>query len=319
MRMIGSFFAEVWRRRLVVAICLFATPVIAVFWSIGRAPDYVVATTLYLENEKVPSPLLNHIEAPDHIAILERVLTNGQLLEDTLYDTGLLMEGVAADQSRAMTNDLARRLRLEAVSDRLMRITWRGEDPNIGLKVLENLRYHFVDELSAPERFHDERRLNSLAGQVAYYARSLRETEAMLAKAAQGEESQERAEQIARLEFEKNRLATQQQMAERDYDTLLAKVRENRQAPALRFVEPPTILTPAPDAETHIKVACRGFVGGLFLAIFVVLFGRLTDTTLRNEDEVMRALGVKVLGRMPNLGPVRAEGGRLAASVPQVI
>lgn len=314
--------AEIWRYRMRLLLPTILFPVLAVAWSMGNPPVFEATTTLSLDKEKVRSPLLQNIDTPENAAILERFVESENVLLDTLYQTGGLLDGANSEKENAAVADMASRLELKVLSSDRIQLNYTDTNPSAVVKTLEQLSLNFIHEILAPERLRLEQVLFSLSEQVRYYAELERLNAVAYQKAQEATDAglmdAEHLREVVRLEFEQQRAASQRDLAQQEYDVLLAKskalITSMNEADAnsvLWFVEAPVRIGGDKDVAYHIVLAQLMALLGLVFGVLWVFYSKMMDSTLRRDDDIYDLLGLKILGRVPNLGPVQVQDGRL--------
>lgn len=324
-------FAYVWQKRFYILIPLILCPIIIVAWSLGKTPVYHATTTLHLDPENVQSPLIRNITNPEHSDILQRYVTNPLVIEDTLKDNGILSAAPSlsddAESKKAleqynldkhnMIKAFRRNISVGAISADLIRIELRSKEAHSIEQVLESLKNNFVDEVLAPERLRIQRHLGELESQIKRYNERQKLAQQSLAHAQnvdvpEGDEKlqQNTLRRVVSLEFEVQRLEAQRLLAKEEYDRTLARANNlsssDKDAPGavLWMVEEPMLIS----SEKGIAQAVTdGIWFGFLIGLFLMFIARLTDTSLRRDEEIVKHFGLKILGHMPNLGDVTIE------------
>ena len=316
------FLAHLWNARYRLILPILALPAIALAWSMGNTPTYHATTTLSLERSKVHSPLLQNIASVENTEILNRFMHNPSLLEDTLLETGAILPNMDDMSKRSAVDAMSKRISLKVVGDDRLQINYSDHNEASAIKTLEKLSMNFVDEILAPERLRIEQVLYSLGEQIRYYGELQRLAEEALEKALEAKKSglqdPEHLKEIVRLEFDAGRNQAQRQLAQKEYDQLLSQAKSLRSSmnsvegsTVLWFVETPTLVGAAFDRAYHISLAKMWAWIGLVLGLLWVALARLMDSSLRRGDDIEEYLGVKILGRLPSLGKLQVENGRL--------
>lgn len=314
-----------WRHRYHILVPSLVFSIIALFISLSQPVLFEVTTTLYLDKEKAESPLLKNITEADHAAILERTLKGKRVLQDTLHEVGLLLEGASVSAENQAIEKFASQIELNVLNDHLIRVSYKNLSPQNIETTLETLSFNFIHEILAPERFRTEQQLASLADQIKYYSEKIKISEGALIDIKAKNESSTKAnaylKQIVSIEFDMEKFVSQKRMAQEEYDRLLTKnkslVSQYSQSPnsVLWFVEAPTRLPEQSHLERHINYMVTGLILALILSVILILYTSYSDRSLRTEEEFRRYLGIKVIGHMPHLGDVRTEDGYITANV----
>ena len=314
-------FVELWRKRYHIIVPAILIPLAAVAWSMSQQQIYQARTTLKLNKEQSLSPLLQNISHSDNAAILSRLLKGKNVIEDTMKRHGLIMSRADTPEAQQQMKEFASRVSLAVPSDDLMVITYLGQQTSDLTDILETLSYNFIRDILAPERFQTETMLLSLREQAIYYGEQLQRSEKSLSKVEKLREQSADAvplKEVIALEFEVTRANAQKMLAESEYDTLLKKSKSlfssmqgNSPNTILWFLELPVQITLDEGNERHIQIAKQALILSLILSLFGILLAYFNDRTLRKEDDIYEALGLKILGHIPNLGKIETQNGRL--------
>ncbi len=311
-----------WNYRYHILVPAIVFTMTALFISLSQPVLFEATTTLYLDKEKAGSPLLKNITESDHEAILERTLKGERVLQDTLQEVGLLLDGASPETEKRVVNNFAKNINLEVLNDHLMRITYENISQQNIETILETLSLNFIHEILAPERFRTEQQLSSLAEQIKYYSEKIKIAEEALKNEKNLENKKgSNLKKMVSLEFDMEKYIAQKRMAQEEYDILLTKnkslVSQYSQSPnaVLWFVEAPTKLPQVANIQRHIKYMLTGLFIALIFSAFIIVYSLMTDKSLRTEEEFRRYLGLKVIGHMPNLGDVRTENSYITANV----
>lgn len=311
-----TFTAEIWRKRFFLLIPVILGGLLGGLYSIGKTPVYEATTTLHLKPAQVSFPLLQHIKGEEQNAILRRTLASERVLEDSLQEVGLLLEGTDPEERRRILNETRQRLELKVLPNSLIRINYQSENKSTIKQVLETISINFIYEILAPERFRVEQQLSILENQVKRYGEQAKKAEEKL-KAAENmpwptdkdETKQEKLRHIVSLEFNLQRLQAQRQLAQEEYDRLLARSKGlmvsydiSNPGSMTWFVEPPVIISPDISISSHIYCFFYGMLYGLLAGIAMAFLSHFGNTSIRHDEEVEKHLNSKVLGHLPNFG-----------------
>ncbi len=316
--------AHVWRHRFAMLMPVIFIPVLFLLWSMGRTPVFEATTTLHLNSDMVQSPLLKNVDDPDHMAILTRTLKSEHVLEDVLHESGMLLNGSDDKSKQRLIGAIQNRLDLKVLENELIRINYQRTDKGNITQFLETLAFIFVSELLAPERFRTEQQLITLEEQIKRYGEQEKTLRAQLEKLEQmpvpedAEAEKTKMRELVSLEFEIERLQAQKAMAQEEYDELLSQAKNlvssydpNSPNRVLWFVEPPVVITPDMGTLQHVQAAFKGLGLGFLLGLFLVWLAVKTDKSLKNDEQVINVLGVKVIGHLPSFGPLHLEKGSM--------
>lgn len=316
-----------WNKKIYILLPTLALPLLTLAWSLGYQPAYEAVTTLGVNKNLVSSPLLKNLNQPENTSILERRLRNSKLLRDTLKDSGLIFDAGHATDSEinALTAQFSDRIALTPINDESFQISYKNPTRANATRILETLSANFIDDILAPERLRTEEKLMKLAEQVQYYSEVEKKHEAKLNKQQQqlaktSNEKKQNAllKDVVKLEFEAQKAAAQKDLAQEDYETLLTESRSlitgargTGSNLILQYIEAPTVISGDRTLRDHIHLTFLSLKIGLLIGLLSLLIGRLTDKTLRTDQEIHDAFGLRILGRIPNLGEVSMNEGRL--------
>lgn len=314
-----GLFTLIWRRRYLVIVSLIAFPMLALLYSHNRPAAYQAVQTLAINAEASQSPLLKNVQVPDFVSILERRLKSPDLAESALREIGLLFDGTTAPEKTARIQELSSNLRLIPAGENVLEIHYRSADATNLLRTLETVSFLFIDDMLAPERFAIDDELSQLAEQVKFLSNKQELTERQLkpARNALEESSAEKRDEALRrvtaLEFEAQSLRLQRGLAEEKYQAALKRSQERLSQPVIRPLGNPVLVNKDASVRQHSYFLCLGLLLALAFTTLVLVLQKLFDRSLRADAEIRAALGLKILGRMPNLGDIQVEDGRIAA------
>lgn len=310
--------ANIWHRRGLIVLLLVALPALLAMYGLNRPPSFTAVQTLSLQPENAQSNLLQNVENPDFIRILNRQLNNETLLKAALKDVGILLDGVSPQKRREVIAGLQNRLSLSAAGDDVMEITLQHPDRAEILRLLEAIVMNFIDDIMAPERFAKDELTNSLANQVQTIKlrrqetlEQLKTTKARLEQ-ADGPDKDSLERKVAALEFQAQTLNMQRTLAENEYQKALREAQKNLFHPVIKPESSPVIISTFGGAERGLAYAGLGLVMALLFSALAVVISSALDTSLSRDESIRKELGLRILGRMPNLGDVQFENGRIS-------
>ena len=319
MHQLRILLANIWQRRGVIVLSLIALPALFAMYGLNQKPAYTAVQTLSLKPENAQSNLLKNVDNPDFIRILARQLKNETLLKTALKDVGILLEGADPEKTRQDIRKLQQKLTLTAAGDDVIEITLAHPNRAEILRLLEAVVMNFIDDIMAPERFAKDELTNSLASQVQTIKTRRQETKQQLADiqetlADTSAQKQQKTlkQKISALEFRRQTLKMQQTLAENEYQKALHAAQENLFQPVIKPMSRPVIISTYGGTERGLLYGGLGFVLALLFSLLVVVVSSILDTSLRRDENIRRALGLRILGRMPHLGDVHFENGRIS-------
>lgn len=313
-----ELFTLIWRRRYLVVVSLIAFPMLAVLYSHNRPAHYKAVQTLAINAEASQSPLLKNVQIPDFVTILERRLKSPDLAASALREVGQLFEGTPETERRARIAEITNNLTLLPAGENVLEIHYRSPDAANLLRTLETVSFLFIDDMLAPERFAVDDELSQLAEQVKFLTQRQDATNSQLKPArdllerAPADKRDDALRRVTALEFEAQSLRLQRELAENKYQATLKRGQERLSQPIIRPLGNPVLVNKDASTEQHTRFICFGLLMALAFIVLVLVLQKLLDRSLRTDAEIRAALGLKILGRMPNLGDIQVENGRIA-------
>lgn len=307
-----------WKRRATLILSLIAFPALVLMYGLNKPPMYEAVQTLSLSPENTQSDLLQDISNTEYQKILERKLKSETLLEDALESVGKLMSGASKEDIDQAVAELRRNLDLEAAGPNVIEITLSHEDRSSILRQLEAVVLNFIDDIMAPERFAKEELSNSLANQVRELTEQKVDTDAKIGglksdlRRANDDEQDAIERRIAALEFQTQTLTMQINLAKNQYEKVLNETQKTLFNPIIKAEGSPTIITPMPQLSQQLYYLLVGLILSIVFTTVMVTLDILFDRSLRHDDEIRKELGLRILGRMPNLGDVHFDKGRMS-------
>lgn len=284
-----------------------------VMWTISQPQTYTATATLQLDSTKARSPLLRNIAHPGHDQILFNILTSQQLLQDTTTATGLALD--------------YQQFGLQILNNQLLRLRLQHTQREGLDQVLETHAYNFIHELLAPERFRAEQQLAQLEAQSKAYKEQLQDAQAKLAVSLKKpvpttEDAREaHMRELIAQEFNVQRLSAQVELAQAEYNDLLANSKaintrfdDQLTQGIIWFAEPSALHSATSPFDEQLKAFWQGLMLGLLAGFGLILLTHLFDRSISRDSDIVETLGLKILGRVPYLGPVRFTKGSAAIS-----
>lgn len=304
-----------WRHRYTIVLPLVCFPAVALVHSLSSPPLYRANATLHIVKDEIQSPLLQNISNPDHVDLLRRTLRQPSVVRDALKSVGLLLDGATAREENDRISEVTRNLRLATIGDDLIQISYASQDSRNITALLENIGYNFMDEVLAPERFRSEEEHSRLSNQVRYIKTRLTLAQNRLEdakkKVVADPENLDLVKSLTAAEFDVQTLQAQHDIAKKNFDAVLGETQTRNIKPALRFIDPPALIDPNPAMAQHLAHVFNALVLALFISIFLIILRTRLDTSLRSDEEIRKELGLKIIGRMPNLGDMKIDQGRV--------
>ena len=317
MAQMRTFLANLWQRRGIIVLSFIAIPALFAMYGLNQSPTYTAVQTLSLKPENAQSNLLQNVDNPEFVRILNRQMNNETLLRTALSDVGVLLEGAEPETRHRVITGLQNRLRLSAAGGNVIEITLTHDDRGEILRLLEAIVLNFIDDIMAPERFAKDELANSLANQVQTIKLRRQETLEQLEAAkkelakASGDEERALERQVAALEFQAQTLNMQKSLAENEYQKALRAAQQNMFHPVIKPESSPVIISTYGGAGRGVVYFGFGLIVAFLFSAVVVIVGNALDTSMRRDEEIRKELGLRVLGRMPNLGNISFDDGRI--------
>jgi Mrp family chromosome partitioning ATPase len=279
--------AEVWRHRKPILLPTLVVPLLAVGFSLSQPPVYRASALLQLDVERVKSPLLQKLEDPANTAALQRIITGQELLRDTAHEAGMRLD--------------PKRVELEVVSDRLIRVGYHSPQ-KLGLEALvDALAYNFIYEVLAPERLRTEQRLTTTA-------QSLQEAERAQNSFTPGTSDYQKASaQVVLL-----RQTYQDLLAE--LTTINAAFEKGNPNAILWFAEAAQVEPRQAWLQRTLGAAGCGLVLGFLAGLGLVLLQRVRPRGFASTTALSSYTQLPVVGGIPNLGTVTIEDGKASVT-----
>jgi capsular polysaccharide biosynthesis protein len=315
-------FLALWAKRWHFLMPLIFVPAAVMAFFYSYQPLYTATTVVSVDADQASTSVLRHIERQESIDILNRRLMDDRLIEDTIKQSGLSLSLATKTkpQRDAFLQDFKKRINLAVLNAEMVRITYKAETKEEATHTLERLAINFIDEVLAPERFKAEETLMNLGEQVQHYARQEKTAFAELDQLNQtSNKDAATLKQLVRLEFEAQKAASQRALAQESYDSMLAQSRkiigdrgDDRRNGLLKIEDAPVVMASTLNNATQKQILITALFLGFMLGLILVTLSYLMDDTLRDSDDIYHELGLRILGRIPNLGIVQNDGGALS-------
>ena len=131
-------------------------------------------------------------------------------------------------------------------------------------------------------------------------------------------------EQLRLLGAQEERLAAQLKLARKNYaellesrQTLQANMREGANSGVIWFAEPATVEDPLDHMEHHTSIAMLALYIGLLIGFMITVLHVLTDKSLVEDEDIMMLTSLRILGRVPALGPITFDNGQVRINIKQ--
>jgi capsular polysaccharide biosynthesis protein len=323
---LAIFIVQIWNYRHQILLPIVVLPLLVLSISFAYNPLYEATTTISVDRGKASSPVLMNVSDPSNSLILERRLKSESVIRDTILSTGAVVgfDLLSKEDKQGVVRDFNNRLRMTVLSDDMIRINYKGQTPEKAENVLEVLVGNFIDEILAPERVRVGDLLSSLGGQVQLYNEQEKQAnerlnvmQSKLSKAS-GKSRDKLLKELVAIEFNVQKAIAQKDLAQGEYEDLLMQSRSlmggqfhNEPNAIMWIVDPALSLSTKRDMSYHMNLLMIALQASLVLALVLVMYKKLTDATLKTDEEVYDAFGLKILGHIPNLGHVESEDGKL--------
>ncbi len=307
-----------WKRRATLVLSLIAFPALVLMYGLNKPPMYEAVQTISLNPENTQSDVLQDTSNEDYQKILERKLKSETLLEDALESVGTVMAGTTNEETTKAVAQLRRNVELSSAGPNVIEITLSHEDRSSILRQLEAIVTLFIDDIMAPERFAKDELTNHLENQVRELTEQKADAEAKIGglksdlRRADEKEANAIERRIAALEFQSQTLTMQINLAKNQYEQVLNETQQTLFNPIIKAEGSPVILTPTPRLSQQLYFLLVGLILSVVFTAVMVALDILFDRSLRYDDEIRKELGLRILGRMPNLGDVHFDKGRMS-------
>lgn len=323
---LAIFLVQVWNYRYQILLPVILLPLLVLGVSLAYNPLYEATTTISVDRSKASSPVLMNISDPSNSLILERRLKSESVIRDTILSTGAVIgfDILPDDEKSKVIRDFTSRVKITVLSDDIVRINYKGSTPEKAENILEVMVGNFIDEILAPERVRVGDLLASLGNQVQLYSeqekRANERLSVMQAKLANtgGKVREKLLKEVVSVEFNVQKAIAQKDLAQTEYEDLLLQSRSlmggqfhNEPNAIMWIVDPALSLSAKRDMDYHVKILFTALQAAVVLALILVMYKKMTDTTLRKDEDIYDALGLKILGHVPNLGQVQNQDGKL--------
>lgn len=312
--------------KLLKVLCFLSEKKATLFWptffgalffaalTASKDEVHTYKTTLYLNKNAVTSPVLQNASESTHKKILNDTLKKDNVIEAALTEAGLMTGQTDTDRA-ARVSAFKKNTSLTTPHDTMLQIYYKGPETNDMTDYLEAVSFAFIRETLSPERLRMEQKLATLAEQIQYYAGKERNARVRLERdRSEGATSQN----TIASQFEVERAATQRKLAQADYDALLEEAKPLMSMSVtggndlLWPVEAPMKLASLSKEELVLGNALVGAIIGLLISLGLIIWNSAKHTTITRDEDVLAKLGVRVLGRIPNLGHIHVDQGQMS-------
>lgn len=308
-----TIISFVWRYKFHLFVPLLFIPALFVSFSINKPEVFEATTTLFVENAE-KTPVLQNLSDKNRMQILERTLKLSEVLEPAVAKVS-----AAKSKDNLYMTELRQDIAIDAIDQNILQLTLKTEDKTDALELLGAITQSFMTEVLAPERMRTDQTLSFLADKLKTRKTLLLVAEQELKKLNEtfGDKEQdlEQLKALAAKEFEVQHLKSQYDIAQKEYQNYLSKEQDRQIKTVIRFVEEPTLLENMPRLLVHANFLGLGLVCSFALSFIFIMFAKLFDSSLRSDKQIKKFFNIELLGRMPKLGDMSIEGGRIQASV----
>lgn len=302
-----------WRYKFHLFVPLLFIPALFVSFSVNKAEVFEATTTLYVEHAE-KTPLLQNLQDPKRMQILERTLHLPQVLESAVKQVS-----AAKAKDPMFMGELKKQIRLESIDKHILQMNLRLTEKQDLLELLGAVTQSFITEVLTPERMHTNQTLNFLAEKLKSRKLRLIVADQELSKIQEvfGDKGSDlkQLKELAAKEFETQHLRTQYNIAKEEYDAYLKEEQSRQIKTVIRFVEEPTFIETMPRWLVHVNYLSLGLMVSLVMSLILITLSKLLDSSLRTDKQIKKFFDMPVLGRMPKLGDMSIEKGRIQASV----
>lgn len=308
-----TIISFVWRYKFHLFVPLLFIPALFVSFSVNKAEVFEATTTLYVENAE-KTPLLQNLQDTKRMQILERTLKLPNVLESAVKQVS-----AAKAKDPIFMAELKNKIRVESIDKHILQMNLKLTEKQDLLEILGAVTQSFITEVLTPERMRTNQTLNFLAEKLKSRKMRLIIADKELAKLQEtfgdNESDLKQLKELAAKEFETQHLRTQYNIAKEEYDEYLKKEQSRQIKTIIRFVEEPTFIETTPRWLIHLNHLGLGLVASFLMSIILILLSKIMDNSLRTDKQIKKFFNTPILGRMPKLGDMSIEKGRIQASV----
>jgi capsular polysaccharide biosynthesis protein len=310
-----------WTKRYHFFLPLVFIPLGIMALYLSYTPAFTASTIISVDQNKANTALLRDLQHAESKDILNRRLRAPNLLMDTIRESGLNlnMDGLNKKDQTALLENFKKSIQLTIINEEMMRITYAAATKQEALKTLERLAFNFIDEILAPERFKAEQTLIALGEKFQHYSKLEKQRSQLLeaSKKNANESDDSYLKRTVRMEFNTEKASAQKTLAREAYERLLEQTNEllasttstGLERTILKFEEPPVIVPSSLAQAEQYHILLLAIAIGLMVGLLIVLITYMLDDTLRTNEDIHSSLGLRVLGRLPNLGNVKINNG----------
>ncbi len=283
-----DLLASFWRHRHRIIWPLVLCPLLVLGWVISQPPMYVATAVLQVDTTKARSPLLQQITQPGHAKTLLKLLQGPELLADTARDAGMRID--------------ARQVGLMVLSDNLIEITYTSGQKLALEQLVDALGNNFIYEVLAPERLRIEQRLSETGQNLEKIQRVLAapETPAM---------------DTPRLKLQESALTASYATLMDDITAVNAAFNPGSSNALIWFAQPARVVDRQPFISRVLCALWRGLGFGAAMAVVLVVWNLFSCQGFTSTTQLTRALGLSLLGTVPNIGTVQIHDGKASVHV----
>ncbi|MGB0942320.1 MAG: GumC family protein [Marinomonas sp.] len=174
-----------WRRRYLIIIPIFLTPILSIGISLISPKKYETSTTILFQESSQRNPFLEDLSIDtnlkERMPALTALLHSRHILANVAWKMELINKEMTEKEKSYTISQLSKSLSARLVGDNLIKIAYRANDPNNMAALLNAVSIHFVERVLAPQRSSIIQSENFLGQELESRKASLLEAEKALA------------------------------------------------------------------------------------------------------------------------------------------
>lgn len=174
-----------WRRRYLIVIPIFLTPILSTSISLISSKKYETSTTILFQESSQRNPFMEDLSIDtnlkERMPSLTALLHSRHILANVAWKMELIKKDMPEKEKSYVISELSKALSAKLVGDNLIKIAYRSNDPTNMAALLNAVSIHFVERVLAPQRSSIIQSENFLGKELESRRASLLESEKALA------------------------------------------------------------------------------------------------------------------------------------------
>lgn len=174
-----------WRRRYLIVIPIFLTPILSTSISLISSKKYETTTTILFQESSQRNPFMEDLSIDtnlkERMPSLTALLHSRHILANVAWKMELITKDMPEKEKSYIISQLSKSLSATLVGDNLIKIAYRSNDPTNMAALLNAVSIHFVERVLAPQRSSIIQSENFLGKELESRRASLLEAEKALA------------------------------------------------------------------------------------------------------------------------------------------